>query len=74
MLDRDRDGAVEQVAPVARGLNVPNGVAISPDGWLYAAENTRVVGFPNAEFDPLGTNEPVVVYDALPAYRQPWWR
>ncbi len=74
VLDRDRDGIVETVAPFARGLNVPNGVAVSEDGWLYVAENTRIVGFSQPEFDPLGLNEPIPIYQSLPAYGAHGWR
>jgi glucose/arabinose dehydrogenase len=74
VLDRDQDGLVESVAPFARGLDTPNGVAISEDGWLYVAENTRIIGFRQPEFDPLGPNDPVPVYQTLPAYGTHGWR
>ena len=52
VLDRDQDRTVEQVIPFATGLDTPNGVTISDDGWLYVAENSRILGYPLAEFDP----------------------
>ena len=73
-LDRDGDRVVEAVQPFATRLNIPNGVATSPDGWLYVAENTRIVGYPLAEFDPFNPQPATVLYDRLPAYGTHGWR
>lgn len=74
VIDRDQDAYVDDVVRFAAGLNSPNGVAIADDGTLYIAENTRVIAYPNAEFDPMGNNEATVIYDALPAYGWHGWR
>jgi glucose/arabinose dehydrogenase len=50
--DRDRDRVADEVkvfAPSVR-FTIPNGVAFSPDGFLFIAEQNRVLVFPAAEF------------------------
>jgi glucose/arabinose dehydrogenase len=50
--DRDRDRVADEVEPYASPIdfNVPNGVCISKDGFLYTVEANRVLVFPAAEF------------------------
>ena len=73
VLDRDQDRTVEQVIPFATGLDTPNGVTISDDGWLYVAENSRILGYPLAEFDPFNPQGPATIYRGLPAYTHSSW-
>lgn len=42
--DENRDGAVDRVYTLAKGLNMPNGVAVL-DGDLYVAEISRILKF-----------------------------
>ena len=50
--DRDRDRVADEVKPFAPsiGFKVPNGVCFSKDGFLFVAEQNRVLVFPAAEF------------------------
>ncbi len=73
VLDCDQDRTVEQVIPFATGLDTPNGVTISDDGWLYVAENSRILGYPLAEFDPFNPQGPATIYRGLPAYTHSSW-
>ena len=42
--DEDRDGRADEVITIARGLNMPNGLAFR-DGALYVAEVQRIIRF-----------------------------
>jgi len=50
--DRDKDRVADEVKPFAPSINfsVPNGVCFSKDGFLFIAEQNRVLIFPAAEF------------------------
>jgi len=50
--DRDRDRVADEVKPFAPSLDfaIPNGVCFSRDGFLFIAEQNRVLVFPAAEF------------------------
>jgi glucose/arabinose dehydrogenase len=50
--DRDKDRVADEVEVFASPLdfNVPNGVCISKDGFLFSVEANRVLVFPAAEF------------------------
>ncbi len=50
--DRDKDRVADEVKSFAPSLAmaIPNGVCFSPDGFLYVAEQNRVLTFPAAEF------------------------
>ncbi len=58
---------------IARGLNMPNGVAFR-DGALYVAEVGRVLRYDNIEARLDSPPEPVVVSDALPRDRHHGWK
>ncbi|MDE4139775.1 MULTISPECIES: PQQ-dependent sugar dehydrogenase [Rhodobacterales] len=51
VLDRDRDGAVDEVKDFAPSLSldISNGVEVSPDGDLFIAERNRVLRIAGAE-------------------------
>jgi glucose/arabinose dehydrogenase len=73
VIDADGDFRAETVRIVARGLNLPTGVAYR-DGDLYVAEIQRVL-----RFDDIGAHldappRPVVVTDQLPADRHHGWK
>ncbi|WP_448190856.1 PQQ-dependent sugar dehydrogenase [Azospirillum sp. sgz301742] len=50
--DRDKDRVADEVKQFAPSINfsVPNGVCFSKDGFLFIAEQNRVLMFPAAEF------------------------
>lgn len=50
--DRDRSRVADEVKVFAPSIDfvIPNGVCFSPDGFLYIAEQNRVLQFPAAEF------------------------
>ncbi len=50
--DRNKDRKADEVKDFAPSLQftIPNGVCFSPDGFLYIAEQNRVLVFPAAEF------------------------
>ena len=50
--DRAKSGTAEEVKPFAPtiDLTLPNGVCFSKDGFLYIAEQNRVMVYPAAEF------------------------
>ena len=50
--DRNKDRVADEVKDFAPSLTftIPNGVCFSPDGFLYIAEQNRVLLFPAAEF------------------------
>jgi glucose/arabinose dehydrogenase len=50
--DRDKDRVADEVKDFAPSLafTIPNGVCFSRDGFLYTAEQNRVLVFPAAEF------------------------
>ncbi len=50
--DRDKDRVADEVKPFAPSIafTIPNGVCFSKDGFLFIAEQNRVLVFPAAEF------------------------
>jgi glucose/arabinose dehydrogenase len=50
--DRDKDRVADEVKPFAPSVDfaIPNGVCMSKDGFLFLAEQNRVITFPAAEF------------------------
>ena len=50
--DRDKDRVADEVKPFAPSIEfaIPNGVCMSKDGFLFLAEQNRVITFPAAEF------------------------
>ena len=50
--DRDKNRVADEVAEFTPSLKftVPNGVAFSPDGFLYVCEHNRILVFPAAEY------------------------
>lgn len=73
ILDRDRDNSADDVITVARGLNMPNGVAFR-DGALYVAEVNRVLRYDNIEARLTDPPTPVVVNDSFPRDRHHGWK
>jgi glucose/arabinose dehydrogenase len=69
VLDPGRDGMGDEVVEVARGLKVPNGVALAPDGALFVVEQHQIT-----RFDPSGERKVVVPPGVLPDFRHHGWR
>jgi glucose/arabinose dehydrogenase len=66
-------GTAGRVVTIARGLNMPNGVAFR-GGALYVAEVSRILRFDSIE-DSLDTPpRPVVVFDRYPRDRHHGWK
>ena len=73
IVDRNRDNIADQVITIARGLNMPNGVAFR-EGALYVAEVNRVLRYDNIEARLNNPPNPVVVNDSLPRERHHGWK
>ena len=73
VIDRDRDGRAERVDRVLDGLKVANGIDWK-DGWLYVAEQHRVVRFAASDLKTLVRAKPEILFEGLPD--NPWhgWR
>lgn len=73
ILDRDRDNKADEIITIARGLNMPNGVAFR-DGALYVAEVNRILRYDNIEARLTDPPTPVVVNDGYPRDRHHGWK
>ena len=71
--DTDNDYQADEVVVIARGLNMPNGVAFA-DGNLYVAEVHRVLRFDNIDRRLQKPPAPVVVNDSFPTDRHHGWK
>ena len=71
--DRDRKNRADLVLTIARGLNMPNGVAFR-EGALYVAEVDRVLRYDGIEGRLTSPPKPVVVTDAFPQDRHHGWK
>jgi glucose/arabinose dehydrogenase len=68
--DPERDGIANEVAELASGLKVPNGLALGPDGALFVVEQHQI-----SRLDPAsGEREVVVPPGVLPDFRHHGWR
>lgn len=73
VIDRDQDYRADEVITIARGLNMPNGVAVR-NGSLYVAEVNRILRFDDIENRLTNPPAPVVVIDTLPRDRHHGWK
>jgi glucose/arabinose dehydrogenase len=73
VVDRDHDGAADQVYTLARGLDMPNGVAFR-QGALYVAEVSRVRRYDAIEDRLPSPPAPVTVIDGLPGQHHHGWK
>jgi glucose/arabinose dehydrogenase len=73
VVDRDGDGRGDQVFTLARGLDMPNGVAFR-QGALYVAEASRVVRYDGIEERLASPPAPVPVISDLPTERHHGWK
>ncbi len=73
VIDKDHDLKADEVITIAKGLNMPNGVAFR-GGHLYVAEVNRILRFDNIEQNLLRPPQPVVVFDGYPSDRHHGWK
>jgi glucose/arabinose dehydrogenase len=73
IVDRDGDHKADEVITIARGLNMPNGVAFR-DGALYVAEVNRVLRYDDVEAHLKNPLKPVVVNDKFPSDKHHGWK
>jgi glucose/arabinose dehydrogenase len=71
--DVDGDNRADEVATIARGLNMPNGVAFR-EGSLYVACVDRILRFDNIEERLKNPPAPQVINDSLPRDRHHGWK
>ncbi len=71
--DKNKDGKVDEVITLAKGLNMPNGVALR-NGSLYVAEISRITRYDNIAENLKSVPKPVVVYDKLPTEEHHGWK
>jgi len=71
--DTDGDNKVDKMYTLAKGLNMPNGVALR-DGDLYIAEVNRIIKLENIETALANPPQPVVVYDQYPTEKHHGWK
>jgi glucose/arabinose dehydrogenase len=73
ILDKNKDNKADDVITIAKGLNMPNGVAFG-DGALYVAEVNRVLRYDDIESRLANPPKPVVVNDKFPSDRHHGWK
>ena len=71
--DGDLDGTVDGVVRVLDGLKVANGIAWK-DGYLYVAEQHRLVRFRAPDLKTLAGSRPELLFDGLPDDSWHGWR
>ena len=73
VIDDDRDGKAETVITLARGLNMPNGVAFR-QGDLYVAEVNRIIKYADIEKNLRNPGKPMVVNGSFPSDKYHGWK
>jgi glucose/arabinose dehydrogenase len=73
VVDDDRDRRADRVVRVRAGLKVANGIAWHA-GYLYVAEQHRIIRLPAGDLDGLAHAEPEVIFTGLPDKRHHGWR
>ncbi len=73
VVDVDGDNVADKVYTLARGLDMPNGVAFR-DGSLYVAEVSRIIRYDGIESRLADPPAPVVVNDTFPRDRTHGWK
>ncbi len=73
VVDKDKDGKADESFVIAKGLNMPNGVALR-NGSLYVAEINRIIRFDNIEQHLKDPPAPVVVPTTFPDKRHHGWK
>lgn len=73
VLPSSKGGLHDQVVPVIKGLNVPNGVAFK-DGNLYIADINRILRLDHVENDLAHPPEPLVINNSFPTNLRHGWK
>lgn len=73
VLDNNKDNKADKIITIAKGLNMPNGVAFK-DGSLYVAEVNRILRYDNIENSLNNPPKPVVIADDFPTDRHHGWK
>jgi glucose/arabinose dehydrogenase len=73
VLDHNKDSIADEVITIARGLNMPNGVAFR-DGTLYIAEVNRIIRYEDIENKLRNPPPPAIVNDSFPKERHHGWK
>lgn len=73
VVDRNQDHVADEVITLARGLNMPNGVAFR-DGALYVAEVNRILRYDNIEERLHHPPQPVVLNQSYPTDKHHGWK
>lgn len=71
--DTDGDYKADKKWVIAKGLNMPNGVAFK-DGDLYVAEVSKISKYPGIESKLGNPGTPVTVYDKYPTETHHGWK
>jgi glucose/arabinose dehydrogenase len=73
VVDKDGDRKADKVYTIAKGLDVPNGIAYR-DGNLYVAQIKRLLRFDKIDSHLANPPRPVVITDKLPSEEHHGWR
>jgi glucose/arabinose dehydrogenase len=73
LVDHNHTGHADEIITIARGLNMPNGVAFR-DGALYVAEINRILRYDNIECCLKNPRKPEVVSTSFPSDRHHGWK
>src|SRR5210317_1219775 len=73
VIDKDRDYKADEVITIAKGLNMPNGVAFL-DGDLYVAEIHRIIKFIDIEKRFRNPPKREIVLGTLPSKKWHGWK
>jgi glucose/arabinose dehydrogenase len=73
VLDNNKDGTADEVITIAKGLHMPNGVALR-NGSLYVAEVGRILRYDDIETRLRDPPAPVIVYDKFPDNEWHGWK
>lgn len=73
VVDRNGDYRADEIITLAKGLNMPNGVAFR-NGSLYIAEVNRVLRYDNVEQHLLSLPNPTIVNDTFPGDKHHGWK
>jgi glucose/arabinose dehydrogenase len=73
VVGRPGESEGKQIFTIARGLNMPNGVAFR-NGALYVAEVNRVLRYNDIESRLANPPKPVIIFDQFPKDRHHGWK
>ena len=71
--DHNKDHKADRVIILAKGMNMPNGVAFR-DGALYVAEVNRILRYDNIDANLETPKKPIVVNDTFPTDKHHGWK